>query len=142
MKSLYSCSLLWSFYMRLYLGTMPSESPAIMSASLFDHFTKGAGYPVGGAGEIALNIIPVIEEAGGRVLVRANGSYTSWITQNTKICPNCAQSAKYMYINSCVCCSKTSHVFEYISHNHIISFKICKACALRYLLDIQSLQQK
>ena len=32
----------------------------------------GASYPVGGASEIAFNIIPVIERAGGRVLVRAN----------------------------------------------------------------------
>ncbi|MPC57831.1 putative all-trans-retinol 13,14-reductase [Portunus trituberculatus] len=32
---------------------------------------RGAAYPVGGASEIAFHIIPVIEEAGGKVLVRA-----------------------------------------------------------------------
>lgn len=32
----------------------------------------GGFYPIGGASEIAFNIIPVIEKNGGKVLVRAN----------------------------------------------------------------------
>ena len=37
------------------------------------HFLESGGYyPVGGASEIAYNLIPVIESAGGKVLVRAN----------------------------------------------------------------------
>ena len=37
------------------------------------HFTDCGGYyPIGGASEIALNIIPVIERARGKVLVRAS----------------------------------------------------------------------
>jgi len=56
-------------------GTQPSRSSFFMQAILNRHFTKfGSHYPVGGASEIALNIIPVIEKAGGRVLVRANVS--------------------------------------------------------------------
>ena len=43
-----------------------------MHASLVAHFYKGGYYPVGGASEIAHTIIPTIEQAGGRVLVRAN----------------------------------------------------------------------
>lgn len=35
------------------------------------HFTYGGYYPRGGASEIAFHIIPTIEKAGGRVLVRA-----------------------------------------------------------------------
>ena len=31
----------------------------------------GASYPIGGASEIPLNIIPVIESAGGRVMMKA-----------------------------------------------------------------------
>ena len=31
----------------------------------------GSSYPVGGASEIAMRIVPTIEQAGGRVLVRA-----------------------------------------------------------------------
>ena len=42
-----------------------------MQALLTNHFTYGGYYPVGGASEIAFNIIPTIEAAGGRVLVRA-----------------------------------------------------------------------
>jgi len=35
------------------------------------HFLQHGGfYPKGGASEIALNIIPVIEKAGGKVLVQ------------------------------------------------------------------------
>jgi all-trans-retinol 13,14-reductase len=46
--------------------------PYCLQAILNSHFYDGGFYPVGGASEIALNIIPVIERAGGRVLVRAN----------------------------------------------------------------------
>jgi len=53
-------------------GTPPAKSNFTMQAALNRHFMKaGAHYPVGGASEIAYNIIPVIERAGGRVLVRA-----------------------------------------------------------------------
>jgi len=54
-------------------GTPPSASNFNMQALLNRHFSTGGGaYPVGGASEIAYNIIPVIEASGGRVLVRAN----------------------------------------------------------------------
>lgn len=53
-------------------GTPPGESHFLMQAALNSHFYSGGYYPVGGASEIALNIIPVIERAGGKVLVRAN----------------------------------------------------------------------
>ena len=42
-----------------------------MHANLTYHFTHGGYYPKGGASEIAFNIIPTVEEAGGRVFVRA-----------------------------------------------------------------------
>merc|ERR1719186_912577 len=54
-------------------GTPPSKSNFTMQAALNRHFMKaGAHYPVGGASEIAYNIIPVIEKSGGRVLVRVS----------------------------------------------------------------------
>lgn len=54
-------------------GTQPSKTNFLMQSLLNRHFIKfGAHYPVGGASEIAFNIIPVIEKAGGKVLVRAN----------------------------------------------------------------------
>jgi len=66
-------------------GTPPSKSNFAMQALLNRHFSAGGGaYPVGGASEIALNIIPVIEAAGGKVLVRAN--VTGIINKGSKVC--------------------------------------------------------
>ena len=42
-----------------------------MQAMLTNHYADGAFYPRGGASEISYHIIPTIEAAGGRVLVRA-----------------------------------------------------------------------
>ena len=53
-------------------GVQPSKSNIQMQSILVNHYKHGAYYPVGGASEIAFNIIPVIERAGGKVLVRAN----------------------------------------------------------------------
>ena len=44
----------------------------------------GSHYPVGGSSEIAYNILPVIEEAGGRVLVRAN--VTNILERGGRVC--------------------------------------------------------
>lgn len=52
-------------------GNLPNDTSFVMHALLADHFINGAYYPVGGASEIAFHVIPVIERAGGRVLVRA-----------------------------------------------------------------------
>ena len=42
-----------------------------MQSALLNHYLYGAFYPRGGASEIAFHIIPVIQRAGGKVLVRA-----------------------------------------------------------------------
>jgi len=66
-------------------GCPPSKSNFTMQALLNRHFMRGgASYPVGGASEIAFNIIPVIERAGGKVLVRAN--VTDIIAKKGKVC--------------------------------------------------------
>jgi len=66
-------------------GTPPSKSNFNMQALLVGHYMKaGAHYPVGGASEIAYNIIPVIERGGGKVLVRAN--VTEILTSGNKVC--------------------------------------------------------
>jgi len=65
-------------------GTTPSKTAFVMQALLSKHFSGGGFYPVGGASEIAFNIIPVIEKTGGRVLVRAN--VTEIITRKGKAC--------------------------------------------------------
>ena len=54
------------------LGVSPKDAPFALLASITQHYWRGSYYPVGGPSEIAYRIIPVIEKAGGRVLVRAN----------------------------------------------------------------------
>ena len=53
-------------------GTPPAKSHFLMQALLNKHFSNGGFYPIGGASEIAYNMIPVIERSGGKVLVRAD----------------------------------------------------------------------
>ncbi|XP_078454598.1 all-trans-retinol 13,14-reductase [Lampetra fluviatilis] len=52
-------------------GCPPKDTSFVMQAILINHFVQGSWYPVGGASEIAMHIIPVIQRAGGAVLVRA-----------------------------------------------------------------------
>ena len=55
------------------LGVVPSESCFNIHGLITSHYTKSGGYyPVGGASEFALSMIPIVERAGGKVLVRAN----------------------------------------------------------------------
>ena len=42
-------------------GTVPAKSHFGMHSVLLQHYQNGAFYPVGGASEIAYNVIPVIE---------------------------------------------------------------------------------
>ena len=77
-----------------YIGTIPSKSHFSMQSALVAHFEHGGFYPIGGASEIAFNMIPVIgkykylfrfskdiidtiftfkiERTGGKVLVKAD----------------------------------------------------------------------
>jgi len=55
-------------------GLPPSQSSFAMHAIIAHHYFEGAGYPVGGASEIAANIAPIIERAGGRIMVSAEVS--------------------------------------------------------------------
>lgn len=53
------------------VGVPPKESSFLINALLLHHYKRGAYYPYGGASEIAFHIVPVIQQAGGEVLVRA-----------------------------------------------------------------------
>jgi all-trans-retinol 13,14-reductase len=63
-------------------GTVPSKGSFAMHAALINHYLFGASYPRGGASEIGFHMIPIIERAGGRVLVRAPVS--SIVTEDGK----------------------------------------------------------
>eukprot|EP01050_Picozoa_sp_SAG11_P011752 SAG11_NODE_1267_length_5342_cov_1.772459_4_plen_140_part_00 len=58
------------------LGGVMRNAMRVMQAFLYcmqvaQHYITGAAYPTGGAAELARRIIPTIEAAGGKVLVRA-----------------------------------------------------------------------
>ncbi len=52
-------------------GLPPGQSSFAMHAAVVAHYLEGASYPVGGAGQIAATVVPLIEAAGGAVLVGA-----------------------------------------------------------------------
>uniref|UniRef100_A0A3Q0REV8 All-trans-retinol 13,14-reductase n=1 Tax=Amphilophus citrinellus TaxID=61819 RepID=A0A3Q0REV8_AMPCI len=52
-------------------GNIPKDASFAMHSLLISHYLNGAWYPKGGASEIAYHMIPIIEKAGGAVLVRA-----------------------------------------------------------------------
>ncbi|CAG5898276.1 unnamed protein product [Menidia menidia] len=54
-----------------FYGVPPKSSSFLINALLLHHYKRGAYYPLGGASEFAFHIIPVIQQAGGEVLVRA-----------------------------------------------------------------------
>ncbi|XP_054616601.1 all-trans-retinol 13,14-reductase-like [Dunckerocampus dactyliophorus] len=55
----------------LFYGVPPKQSSFLINALLVHHYKRGAYYPRGGASEFAFHIIPVIQQTGGAVLVRA-----------------------------------------------------------------------
>ncbi|XP_038151769.1 all-trans-retinol 13,14-reductase-like [Cyprinodon tularosa] len=52
-------------------GNIPKDASFAMHSLLVTHYLSGAWYPKGGSSEIAYHMIPIIEKAGGAVLVRA-----------------------------------------------------------------------
>jgi all-trans-retinol 13,14-reductase len=52
-------------------GLPPAESSFAIHATIAAHYFDGASYPVGGASQIAASIAPVIERAGGKIVVSA-----------------------------------------------------------------------
>ena len=58
-------------YAWLDLLTRPSKMHFPLHALVVNHYRQdGSFYPVGGASEMAMSLIPIIERAGGKVLVR------------------------------------------------------------------------
>lgn len=52
-------------------GLTPRQSSFAIHAAVVNHYLYGAYYPVGGSSSIAGTIAPVIERAGGKILVNA-----------------------------------------------------------------------
>jgi len=52
-------------------GMAPNKASFFIHAGIVAHYLDGGFYPIGGPGKIAEAIVPVIEQAGGRVFVKA-----------------------------------------------------------------------
>jgi all-trans-retinol 13,14-reductase len=52
-------------------GLPPAESSFMVHAMVANHYFEGGFYPVGGSSRIAETIIPIIQAAGGQVLIQA-----------------------------------------------------------------------
>lgn len=52
-------------------GLPPSQSSFAMHASVVRHYFNGGAYPVGGSARIYESILPLIEAAGGQVMINA-----------------------------------------------------------------------
>ncbi len=52
-------------------GLPPAQASFAIHAMIFNHYLGGAAYPVGGASRIAESTAPVIEAAGGEIVLRA-----------------------------------------------------------------------
>jgi phytoene dehydrogenase-like protein len=55
-------------------GLPPSQSSFAVHALIAFHYLDGAGYPIGGASEVAAEIAPVVRNAGGEILINAEVS--------------------------------------------------------------------
>lgn len=53
-------------------GLPPSQSSFVVHAMIAKHYFNGGYYPVGGSERFADTIIPIIERAGGKVLINAD----------------------------------------------------------------------
>ncbi len=55
-----------------YYGSLPSRSSFAIQALVVKHFSHGAYYPVGGAGQIALHLLQTVADAGGWTRINAD----------------------------------------------------------------------
>ena len=69
--SIHIATMIILYYVLTTATLFPKEASFVMQASVINHISCGVYYPVGGPSEIAFSIIPVIEKAGGKVLVQA-----------------------------------------------------------------------
>jgi all-trans-retinol 13,14-reductase len=52
-------------------GLPPAQASFAIHAMIFNHYLGGAAYPVGGSARIAETVAPVIEQAGGAIVIGA-----------------------------------------------------------------------
>uniref|UniRef100_A0A8C6UMI1 All-trans-retinol 13,14-reductase n=1 Tax=Neogobius melanostomus TaxID=47308 RepID=A0A8C6UMI1_9GOBI len=81
-------------------GNMPKDASFSMHSLLVTHYLNGAWYPKGGATEIAFHMIPIIEKAGGAVLVRAPVNRILFNSNNEAIGVSVMKGQEEVHINA------------------------------------------
>nr|CAH0101002.1 unnamed protein product [Daphnia galeata] len=64
-------------------GLPPNQTSFALQAISHSHYEEGASYPIGGASEIPYRIVPVIQRAGGQVLMKS--SVSQILTKNGRV---------------------------------------------------------
>lgn len=81
-------------------GNIPKDASFSMHSLLTTHYLNGAWYPKGGATEIAFHMIPIIEKAGGAVLVRAPVNRILFNSENEAIGVSVMKGQEEVHINA------------------------------------------
>ncbi len=93
-------------------GLHPSKSSFYMHATLANHYMEGAGYPLGGGPSFAKTIVPIIEEAGGEVLMQASVKQVI-VENNTAIGVEMADGEK-IYASTVVSGAGAVNTYEHL----------------------------
>lgn len=141
----------WIIIKLLYLfssGVVPSKTPFGLHSVILGHYFSGAHYIRGGPSELAFQMIQVIEEKDGRVLVNAPVSEIlmsekgravgqSWRGQCTFVILR-FKSTSMQWLFTCCCCHSTIQFFFFakceqlhssdISYISIFKRKIMQKC--------------
>lgn len=121
-----TCSTQWIIIKLLYLflsGVVPSKTPFGLHSVILGHYFSGAHYIRGGPSELAFQMIQVIEEKDGRVLVNAPVSEIlmsekgravgqSWRGQCTFVILR-FKSTSMQWLFTCCCCHSTIQFFVF-----------------------------
>lgn len=119
----------WIIIKLLYLfssGVVPSKTPFGLHSVILGHYFSGAHYIRGGPSELAFQMIQVIEEKDGRVLVNAPVSEIlmsekgravgqSWRGQCTFVILR-FKSTSMQWLFTCCCCHSTIQFFCFLQN--------------------------
>lgn len=119
-------------------GPPPSEGSFFMHASIVNHYLEGGWYPRGGTSELANKIIPTIESAGGRVLVRK--AVKQVLIENNKAIGVEMANGDKIYADKIISDAGINNTFKKLIPENKVSKKMLKlidnigvSCSLMYL---------